>query len=271
MLKSISQWAFENDRPLEQVFQMAREHGFEAVEVAIAEDGEITPQTTQEECNVILEKAQKAGVQLSSMASGMGWKYQIISNDEAERRQAIDAIAASLRVTQMLGLDAYLCVPGRVGSEAEGGTPYDAAYDNALAALRELAPVAEETGVTIGVENVWNKFLLSPLEMRDFLDKIGSPRVGCYFDVGNVLIMGYPEQWIRILGKRIAAIHFKDFETEVGTLEGFGDLLAGDVNFKAVIAALRDIGYTGPLTSEFFGCEADLPKISAAMDKISQM
>ena len=267
MIKSISQWAFESTRPLDEVFQMARESGFEAVEVAIAADGEITPQTTAEECAHIVEKARVANIQLSSLASGLGWSNPLTASDETVRRRAIEIVAASLRVAKSLGVDAILCVPGRVAEE----TTYDAAYDNALSTLRELAPIAEATGVTIGVENVWNKFLLSPLEMRDFLDKTGSSHIGCYFDTGNVLITGYPEQWIRILGKRISRIHFKDFKQSVGTIEGFGDLLDGDVDYPAVMSALREIGYDKSVTAEFFDCEDDLAKISQAMDKILKM
>jgi hexulose-6-phosphate isomerase len=111
--------------------------------------------------------------------------------------------------------------------------------------------VAERYRVNIGIENVWNKFLLSPLEFRDFIDRIDSPYVGCYYDVANTLLTGYPDQWIRILGsERIKKVHVKDFRTKIGTLEGFVDLLAGDVDFKAVIAALKEIGYDDYLTAE---------------------
>ena len=121
------------------------------------------------------------------------------------------------------------------------------------------------------IENVWNRFLLSPLEFRDFLDKVGSDYVGCYFDVGNVILTGYPEQWVKILGSRIKRVHLKDFKKSVGTLDGFCDLLDGDVDYAAVMVALRDTGYDGPVTAEYFDCEADLPKISAAIDRILQM
>jgi hexulose-6-phosphate isomerase len=126
-------------------------------------------------------------------------------------------------------------------------------------------------GVAIGVENVWNKFLLSPLEMRDFLDKIASENVACYFDVGNVVLTGYPEQWIDILGHRIKRVHLKDFKRSVGTLDGFCDLLDGDVDYAAVMAALRRVGYDGPLTAEFFNCEGKLEQLSSAMDRILAM
>jgi L-ribulose-5-phosphate 3-epimerase len=119
---------------------------------------------------------------------------------------------------------------------------------------------------------VWNKFLLSPLETRDFIDSFGSDKIGSYFDVGNVILTGYAEQWIEILGHRIVRIHLKDFKREVGTLAGFCDLLEGDVNFPEVMKALRKIGYSGPLTAEFFGeNDESIRKISRAMDDIVKM
>src|SRR5690606_20026261 len=173
-----------------------------------------------------------------------------------------------------LGVDAILCVPGGVAADfIEGfkGAPYEVAYDNALDAMQQLKATAEEHGVAIGIENVWNMSLLSPLEMRSFVDSVGSTHAGVYFDVGNVISTGFPEQWIRILGHRIKRVHFKDFKRSVGTLDGFCDLLEGDVDYPAVMKALRDIGYDGPVTSEFFGAEKDLAKISSAMDKILAM
>jgi hexulose-6-phosphate isomerase len=144
-------------------------------------------------------------------------------------------------------------VPGAVGVDFVPGSEvirYDVVYDRALEAIRSLKPVAEQVKVVVGVENVWNKFLLSPLEMRDFVDKIASEYVGVYFDVGNVIATGYPEHWIRILGKRIKRVHFKDFRRNVGTLDGFTDLLEGDVNWQEVMAAFREIGYEGYVTAE---------------------
>jgi len=150
---------------------------------------------------------------------------------------------------------------------------YDVAYDRCLEALKELAPVAEEYQVELCIENVWNKFLLSPLEMRDLIDKVNSPWVGSYFDVGNVLYCGYPEQWIKILGKRIRKVHFKDFKRSVGTLDGFGDLLSGDVNWKNVRAALEKNGYDGWVTAEMLPPYAQYPETilyntSNAMNRI---
>ncbi len=123
--------------------------------------------------------------------------------------------------------------------------------------------------VVIAIENVWNKFLLSPLEMRDFIDSFKSNAVGAYFDVGNVLLIGYPEQWIRILGHRIKRVHVKDFKRSVGTVEGFVDLLEGDVDFTAVKEALADIGYDGYLTAELLPFTPGRPeKTARAMKEI---
>lgn len=250
---------------------MAKDLGFEGVEVAIAEDGPITPTTTEDECGQIIAQAQDAGVELVALASGLGWKYPLTAQDPGIREKGIAATRASLQIARWLGLDTILLVPGGVGAEFINGfpvTPYEAAYENALTALKSLAPDAEKNRVAIGVENVWNKFLLSPLEMRAFLDAVGNPFVGSYFDVGNVILTGYPEQWVPILGNRIKKVHFKDFKRSVGNLSGFCDLGEGDVDWPAVLTALAGIGYEGYATAEFFNCENDLPTISQAMDRI---
>jgi L-ribulose-5-phosphate 3-epimerase len=273
MLKSISAWAFDPQRPAGEIFKIAKENGFAGVEVSIGAGGapanQVWLDSTQDDCKRLLDEAAAADVQIVSLASGLGWANPLTNT--ATQEAAKNAVRSSLQVAKWLGTDTILVVPGGVGAEfihGFRGAPYDQAYDNALAALKELKSIAEDLGVAIGVENVWNKFLLSPLEFRAFLDEIGSDFVGAYFDVGNVIVTGYPEQWIRILGKRIKRIHFKDFKRDVGNLSGFCDLLDGDVNFPAVMQSLRETGYSGPVTAEFFNCEADLPKISAAMDTI---
>lgn len=271
MKTGISVWAFDPQRPLPEVFRMAREAGFDAVEVAIAEDGPITPVSTEADCRRIAAQATEAGVEIAGLASGLGWQYPITAQDAAIREKGIEAVAASLRVARWLGTDTILLVPGGVGAEFIPGfpvTPYNVAYENALLGLKKLAPIAAENRVTIGVENVWNKFLLSPLELRGLLDTVGSPYVGSYFDMGNVILTGYPEQWPAILGGRIKRVHAKDFKRAVATLDGFCPLGEGDVNFPAVMAALRAIGYDSYVTAEFFHCEQDLPAIAKSLREI---
>lgn len=271
MLKSISVWAFSPERPLPEVFQLAKQHGFDGVEVAIALDGPITPDSTQDECDLIRHQASAAGIQLAGLAAGLTWRTPLSTGNLEASAQYQETIAKCLQVGQWLGVDAMLVIPGVVGDETEGGTNYEDAYRNSVAAFKRLKTTAEATGVSLAAENVWNKFLLSPLEFRSFLDEINSPKVGCYFDVGNLIIQGFAEQWIRILGTRIHRVHFKDFQRSVGNGAGFCDLLDGDVNYPEVMKALRQVGYNGPVTAEFFDCEADLPKISAATDKILGM
>jgi hexulose-6-phosphate isomerase len=157
--------------------------------------------------------------------------------------------------------------------------PYDLVYERAKRFVQTGLKAAESRGVTICIENVWNKFLLSPLEMRDFIDSFQSERVGSYFDVGNILLTGYPEQWVRVLSRRIRRVHLKDFRRKVATIEGFCDLLAGDVDWPAVMCALREIHYEGWIAAEMippvpfykFSQESLIANTSRAMDAIQAL
>jgi hexulose-6-phosphate isomerase len=163
-------------------------------------------------------------------------------------------------------LNAYLYVPGAVDVFFDPNAevvPYDVCYARAQAAISALLPTAESLNVAVCIENVWNKFLLSPLEMRAFIDSFDSPQVGAYFDVGNVLLTGYPDQWIRILGQRIRRIHIKDYQIAAGGDTGFCDLLDGDVNFEAVKLALAEIGYNGYVTAEILPYAPGRPEKTA--------
>jgi hexulose-6-phosphate isomerase len=164
----------------------------------------------------------------------------------------MDSVKKQIDCAAALGADTILVVPGWVGAPfAQGVVRYDRAYENAQRALSALAPLARAAGVAIAVENVWNKFLLAPLEMRRFLDEIGSPAVGAYFDVGNIVYIGYPDQWIEILGPRIKKVHFCDYRADQAGLGAFVDLLAGDVDYRAVMGALGSVGYDDYVTVEF--------------------
>ena len=152
-----------------------------------------------------------------------------------------------------MGVDTTLVVPGIVNADI----PYDAAYDRAQACLAEIEPFAKSAGVAVGVENVWNKFLLSPLEFARFIDELDSEYIGAYFDVGNVLLYGFPDSWIRILGSRIKKIHVKDFKTGIGNGSGFCNPLQGDVPWYKVCAALKEIGYDEYITGEVDGYKVE--------------
>jgi len=277
MLKSISAWALKDntERPVESLFAEAKEHGFGGLELAVGDAGALTPDTDEGAAAEILQCAKQAGIRVSSVASGLGWQFPLSDTDEEVRAKGIQIQQRCLRIAGWLGVDCVLLVPGQlsgIGAKGPEHVPYDVACENMSGSIRELIPVAEEAGVHIGIENVWNKVLLSPIEMRDFIDAFGSPWVGCYLDVGNMIVTGYAEDWVRILGQRVKCVHFKDFKRQVGTIEGFCDLLEGDVNYREVMAALREGGYDGPCVAEFFGLDAaGLQKVSEAMDSIFAM
>jgi len=280
MKKSISYWAFpgglEGTKPIPEAMREAKDAGFEAIELAIGDAGVLTPKTNKKECGDIRKEAEKAGIEISSVASGIYWGYNLGCNSAADRKRCEQATKKMLQITSWLGTDALLFIPAAVdvffNPEAEV-IPYDVALDRAVQGTKRLLATAEKTKVALCVENVWSKFLLSPTEMRDFVDQFGSEFVGCYFDVGNVLAYGYPEQWIRILGKRIKRVHFKDFKTAVADANGFCDLLEGDVNWPAVIQALTSVGYDAYCTAEMIPLYPNHPTVrivntSSAMDAI---
>ena len=275
MKKGINIWSFP-EAPLSDTFRLARKAGFEGVEVALAKEGEIALDTKEADLLAIRRMAEDEGLSLYSVSTGLFWDYWLTADSEKERETAKDIVRRELETAKVLGADTVLVLPGCVNADFADPNKivdYGTAYERSLAALCELAADAERLGVAIGLENVWNKFLLSPVEMRDFIDKIGSAYVGSYFDVGNVLYAGYPEHWIRLLGARIKKVHFKDYRMAAGGLHGFVDLLAGDVNYPAVVDALRGVGYDGWVSAEMIPnykhhTEAIIYNTSNAMDYI---
>jgi hexulose-6-phosphate isomerase len=170
----------------------------------------------------------------------------------------------SLRNAKMWGADTVLLVPAVVNPEVG----YGQAWERSQKQIRKLIPLAEELKVIIGIEEVWNKFLLSPLEMAKYVDEFQSPWIRAYFDIGNVAISGYPQDWIRTLGKRIVKLHVKDFAFRKRVAE-FTPLLEGEIDFKAVHAALAEIGYQGTATVELNGGDGDyLKEVNKRFEKI---
>ncbi|MCK4375693.1 MAG: sugar phosphate isomerase/epimerase, partial [Candidatus Brocadiae bacterium] len=198
MLKSVSVWSLKDNetRPADSLFAEARQHGFEAVELAIGLKGLVTPESTEEDCKALLETAAAEGVQVSSLASGLGWQFPMSADDPEVRAKGVEMVRKSLHAASWLGVEAVLVVPGMLaplGGDPLEHVPYDVACERIEEGIAQLVPTAEETGSIIGVENVWNRVLLSPLEMRDFIDGFGSDGVGCYLDVGNMILFGYAE------------------------------------------------------------------------------
>lgn len=273
--KSINIWSFVG-KTNREAMKLAKDAGFEGIELALGTEGEITMTSTDEELRGIKAYAEELGIQIPSLSSGLCWTDSLTADDPAERQRAFDMVARQLYCAKMIGAETILVIPGTVSVEFVpewGVVPYDVVYERALEQIKKLAPIAESYGVQIGLENVWNKFLLSPLEMRQFIDAVGSDYVGAYFDTGNVVYSGYPEQWIRILGKRIFKVHFKDYRRNPGGLNAFVDLLAGDVDWKAVRQAFADVGYEGWAAGEMIpqyaqGSDQIIYNTSASMERI---
>jgi L-ribulose-5-phosphate 3-epimerase len=253
MKKSISIWSFPGDWDFKRKLSVAHEAGFEGFEPELAESGAINLGSGADELAAVKMLTENYGLALSGLATGLYWGSNAASNDPAVRQRAADILHRQFECAAALGIDTVLVVPGAVGVEFIPGAEevaYDTAYERARAFIQNALPAAERHRVCIGIENVWNKFLLSPLEMRDFIDSFQSEWVGSYLDVGNILATGYPEHWIRILGHRIKRVHFKDYRRAVGSVAGFVDLLSGDVRWPAVIRELRAIGYSGWVAAE---------------------
>lgn len=254
MKKAINGWAF-GDMPLERAFALAADAGYEGFELVFGENGSVSPQATATDADAVKALADRHGLQLASVACGLFWNVSPTASDSATRARAVELGQALIRYARMVDVDAVLIVPGAVGipwmPEAEL-IPYDIAEQRAREFIGALVPAAEAAQVKLGVENVWNKLLLTPTEFRAFIDGFNSPWVAAYVDVANMLFYGYPEHWIRILGSRVTRVHFKDYAAPAGAISpsGFLDLLEGDVNWPAVTAALREIGYNGWVTAE---------------------
>lgn len=252
MKKAISIWSFAG-QPVRECIKLASDAGFSGIELALEEAGEIGMSSSNDELLGIKEYADGLGIKIHSVATGLYWSHSFASDDESQRLKAYEIAKKQIETAKILGADSVLIIPGHVSVSFApdlGIIEYDTAYERALAAIKKLKPIAEELEINVGLENVWNNFLLSPLEMRDFIDKIDSPYIGAYFDVGNVVATGFPEHWIKILGNRIKKVHFKDYRIDPGGLGGFVDLLSGDVNWPKVMDAFNSIGYESWATAE---------------------
>lgn len=253
MKKSISIWSFYGNWNLEEKLQLAKETGFTGFEIDLSEDGPVNLNSSAADLKAVRALADKCGLTLSGLATALYWGANAGSGDPAVRAKASAILNKQIESAAALGIDSILVVPGAVGVDfIPGGevVPYHLAYERAQDFIKAALPAAEKAGVTLCIENVWSKFLLSPLEMKAFIDGFGSERVGSYFDVGNALATGYPEHWIAVLRSRIKRVHFKDYRRAVGSADGFCDLLSGDVNWPDVVAELKRTGYTGWVAAE---------------------
>jgi hexulose-6-phosphate isomerase len=243
-------------------FQLAKDAGFEEIECPT------TPEPAKAE--EILAASKKAGLRIHSVMNQEHWRSPLSSSDPAVVEKSMEGMRISLRNAKLWGADTVLLVPAVVNAE----TPYAQAWERSQRQIRKLVPLAEELKVIIGIEEVWNKFLLSPLEMARYVDEFQTPWIRAYFDVGNIEIWGYPQDWIRTLGKRIVKLHVKDFafKNDPATHKRTADFVAlfdGEIDWKAVHAALADIGYQGTATVELSGGDGEyLKEVNRRFDRI---
>lgn len=214
-------------------FQAIKAAGFDGVEMASHLDH-----------REVLEARDATGLAIPSVCNSLHWAKPLSDPDAGVRAAGLEALRQSLRDAKAFGATSVLLVPGVVNAKVS----YDECWKRSAEEIAKALPLAAELGVKIALENVWNHFLLSPLEAARYVDEFQSPWVGWHFDVGNIVLYGWPEQWVRILGPRVVKVHFKEFSRkrcdEEGRWKGFNvKLLEGDNHWPAVMRALRDIGY----------------------------
>jgi hexulose-6-phosphate isomerase len=216
-------------------FQAAKLAGFDGIEVDSHLDR-----------NEVLKARDATGLGIPSVCDSQHWKLLLSSPDPKVREDGIAALKVAIEDAKTFGADTVLLVPGRVTETIS----YDECWNRSSEEIKKAIPLAEKLNVKIAIENVWNNFLLSPMEAARYIDQFNSPAVGAYFDIGNILAYGWPEQWIKILGKRIAKIHIKEYSRKIadsqGRSAGFNvKLRDGDINWSAVMKALDETGYQG--------------------------
>ena len=237
-------------------FKLARDTGFQVVQALTEPD--------ENKAAAMKQAADAAGIRIDSVMNVDHWQYPLSSSDPAVVEKSLAGMRTSLHNAKLWGADTVLLVPAVVNSQ----TSYRDAWIRSQAQIRKLIPLAQELKVVIAIEEVWNKFLLSPLEMAQYIGEFRSPWIQAWFDVGNVVLYGYPQDWIRTLGKRIVKVHLKDFKRKEGGYDwvNLGD---GDVDWPAVKSAFTAIGYSGSMIAELEGGdEAYLRDVSQRIDRL---
>ncbi len=246
---------------LAEKFALARDCGFAGIEM----DG-----PSQHRHEDVLAARDAAGLAIPSVVDSVHWQHSLGDPDPEVRARGRAGLEAALRDAQVYGAKSVLLVPAVV----DAARPYDLAWKHSIEELRRIMPLAQELDVKIAVENVWNHFILSPLEAARYLDELDSPSVGWHLDLGNLITYGWPEQWVRVLGPRILQLHIKEFSRkkrdDEGLWRGFDvELGDGDNDWPAIMRALDEIAYDGWAIAEVGGGdEARLKDVSARMDRI---
>ncbi len=263
--KSLKHGMIKGARSIAEKFALAKKAGFDGIEF----DGPVPPTDLPQ----IKEASQATGLPVPGLVAGAAGRMLAL-DEKSDRQKGIERFSQALRDAQALGGNTVLLYPGVVNEKYR----YDVVYERLQESIARLIPVSRETGVKIACENVWNNIFVSPLEARDFVDSFNSPQVGWYFDVGNVVRFGWPEQWIRILGPRILKLDIKEYsrklQNDEGPWKGFSAKLGeGSVDWAEVMKALREIKHRGGWGSAEVagGALTRLKDISRRMDRVFSM
>ena len=277
MIKGISYLSFENglsnNESIESALSQTKKNGFDALELSVSSEGVINTNTSKAECEIIRKKIDDSGIFVDSIATGMSWGVSPTSNDRSIREKSIKLHQDALKVASFLDCKALLFVPGVVKSPISPDiVRYDKALDRLREAINQMLPIAEHLNVDLCMENVWNGFFYSPIELRDFVDSFDSDRLGVYLDIGNLIgYQQYPPHWVELLNSRIKRVQIKDFQENFDWTGSFSfcDIGAGDVPWKETIAALNAIQYKSTIIAEMLPWdETILSRTSAAMDQL---
>ena len=277
MIKGISYLSFENGlsntESIDSALTQTKSNGFDALELSVSSEGVINTNTSKAECEIIRKKINDSGVFVDSIATGMSWGVSPTSDDESIRKQSISLHQDAIKVASYLECKALLFVPGVVKSPISPEiVRYDRALDRLRDAINQWLPIAEDLNVDLCMENVWNGFFYSPIELRDFVDSFNSDRLGIYLDIGNLIgYQQYPPHWVELLNSRIKRVQIKDFQENFDWTGSFSfcDIGAGDVPWKETIEALNSIQYKSTIIAEMLPWdETILSRTSVAMDQI---
>jgi L-ribulose-5-phosphate 3-epimerase len=252
------------DRNLDDTLALCQRAGYEALELTFGVDKDLHVDMSDDELVGVARRCTEANVEISSVIAHYAERGNLLSRDAGQREQALKGVDRAVAIAGQLGVDGVLLHPGQLTVE---GT-YQDAWNDLRDALRSITGHAEAQGVRIGVENVWNKFILSPKEAVDFVEDVGSDWVGIYLDTANMMAYGFPEHWIRGLGSRITKVHFKDFDRRG---RSFVNLLDGDTDWPTIMAELRSIGYEGSVIHEVDGDDDAQVEIAERMRRIVAM
>ncbi|MGQ9514033.1 MAG: sugar phosphate isomerase/epimerase family protein [Thermoproteota archaeon] len=234
--RGINAWCFPDHYGIDAVLENAAKVGYDGVELNLDEEKMDPFKITDGEVRLIREKAEGLGLKLPSLSTGLFWKYDLGNPNRSVREKGAEIIRRGSIIASELGAKVLLVVP----AVASPKVPYEETWRLSKETILSAVDAAEEAGVFLGIENVWNHFLYSLLEFKSYLKEIGHKNVKAYFDVGNAWQIGFPHQWIEVLGKDIACIHVKDYDNEQ---LAFKPLLEGNIPWREVIAKLRDVGY----------------------------